>query len=82
MGSRTIPQKYPQLYPQLYPQPYFENETSTVSTTTLPPFLASGSLMQTAPFNSGPKALKHSPASAGSLMRMGAQRLPIPYPAN
>ena len=82
MGARTIPQKYPQLYPQLYPQPYFENETSTVSTTPLPPFLTSRSLMQPTPFNSRSKALKHSYPPAGSLVCMSAQRVTIPHPAN
>lgn len=81
MGARTIPQKYPQLYPQLYPQPYFKNETSTVSTTPLPPFLASHSLMQPVPFNSRSKALKHFYPPAGSLVCMSAQRVAVPYPA-
>ncbi|MDE6246216.1 MAG: hypothetical protein K2M41_00025 [Muribaculaceae bacterium] len=71
-----------QMNVQLKAQPHFENETSTVSTTPLPPFFTSRSIMQSAPFNSRSKALKHSPASAGSLMRMGAQRVAAPYPAN
>ena len=82
MGARTISPMSTQMTIQLTLQPYFENETSTVSTTPLPPFLTSWSLMQPTPFNSRSKALKHFYPPAGSLVCMSAQRVAIPYPAN
>lgn len=78
MGVRTYVPMYTQLYIQLYIQPHFLDETGTISTTPHPRFDPPG----VGRCRSHLTADLTPVPSAGSLVRMGAQLSPLPYPAD